>query len=61
MVCKIFYSSEYIKDCDISKFGEGCEQCVPLLVIGVIILCVIIIFIEYVLLYRNEYLFHQMK
>jgi len=30
MVCKLFYVSEYIQGCDISKFGEGCEKCVPL-------------------------------
>ena len=30
MVCKAFYASEYIQDCNISKLGEGCEKCVPL-------------------------------
>lgn len=30
MVCQIFYSSEYINGCNIAKFGEGCEKCVPL-------------------------------
>jgi len=30
MTCRIFYSSEYIKVCDISKFGEGCEKCIPI-------------------------------
>ena len=30
MVCQILYASEYIQGCNISKFGEGCEKCVPL-------------------------------
>ena len=30
MTCAIGYSSEYIKGCDIAKFGEGCETCVSL-------------------------------
>ena len=24
------YTSEYIQGCDITKWGEGCEKCVPL-------------------------------
>ena len=30
MVCRVFSSSEYIEGCDIFKYGEGCERCVPL-------------------------------
>ena len=30
MTCQIGYASNYIEGCDISKFGEGCEACVPL-------------------------------
>lgn len=50
MVCKLFYSSEYLKDCDISQFGEGCESCVPVfqssLIIPVIfIFCIVVFFI----------------
>jgi formate-dependent nitrite reductase membrane component NrfD len=30
MTCGTFYASEYIANCDISKFGEGCEKCVPI-------------------------------
>lgn len=51
MVCKIFYASEYIQDCDISKFGEGCEQCVSLFrsswtnPIIIVLFCALAIFI----------------
>jgi len=51
MTCAIGYASEYIDDCDISKFGEGCETCVPLfksnfmIPIIVVAACTLILFI----------------
>lgn len=62
MVCKILYVSEYIKNCDISKFGEGCEQCLPLfksswiVIIGVVILCIIILSIILTLTRRGSFI-----
>ena len=57
MVCKILYSPEYIKGCDISKFGEGCEQCIPIfqsslmLPILTVLICAIILTIITIILY----------
>ena len=51
MVCKLFYSSEYINGCNISKFGEGCEKCIPLFksefmfAIFIVGICALILFI----------------
>jgi hypothetical protein len=63
MVCGLFYSSECIKGCDIAKFGEGCEQCIPLFksswmivifAVGICCLASLIIAITYSVIYRNR-------
>ena len=64
MTCQIGYASEYIKGCDISKFGEGCESCVPLfkssLIIPIIavLFCTIVLTILIIIL-RKYYSFPQ--
>jgi len=30
MTCALWYQSEYIEGCNIYKFGEGCERCIPI-------------------------------
>ena len=52
MVCAVFSKSEYIEGCDIIKFGEGCEKCLPFdwspIIISIsFMLIIIVIFLIY--------------
>jgi hypothetical protein len=58
MTCSVLYASEYISGCDISKYGEGCEKCVPLfksdLILPICITGGIVIILSIILLYLKR-------
>jgi len=56
MTCKVFYESYYPANCDISKWGEGCEKCISIFNfnsygMGMIILLAVITLFLFVIIY----------